>query len=219
MQSTSPFFFAPLYPFCADLIVIDPPWEYELFSAKGQAKSAQAHYDCMPDDEIRSMPVLQLASRDCWIFLWATAPKLDFCVGVMRHWGFRYVSFTCWRKVTRNGKRAIGPGYIVRSEAEIVLIGAIGEPARTKPLDGIFDGERREHSRKPETFYERVERFAPRARKVDIFGRQSRPGWLVWGKEATKFDGHGRAERPTPQPADVPTVADHALGPLFLEGR
>ena len=188
LEQTAPFFFEPLYPFCADLIVCDYPSDFELRSEKGQKKSAHAHYRCMSDDEIKAMPVLQLAGRDCWIFLWATAPKLDTAIETLKGWGFRYITFTVWRKVTANGRRALGPGYVVRTEAEVVLIGAIGQPMRTKPLDGLFDGVRREHSRKPEEFYERVERFAPNARKVDLFGRQSRPGWLVWGNEATKFD-------------------------------
>ena len=47
----------------------------------------------------------------------------------------------------------------------------------------------RDHSRKPEEFYRRVERYVGgHGPFLDLFGRQSRPGWTVWGDEATKFD-------------------------------
>lgn len=46
---------------------------------------------------------------------------------------------------------------------------------------------RRQHSRKPEKFYQRVERYSEGPR-LDMFARQSRPGWTAWGHERTKFD-------------------------------
>jgi hypothetical protein len=45
----------------------------------------------------------------------------------------------------------------------------------------------REHSRKPDEFYESVERLCAGPR-LELFGRQSRPGWEVRGLESTKFD-------------------------------
>ena len=45
----------------------------------------------------------------------------------------------------------------------------------------------REHSRKPDEFYRRVERFCDGPR-LDLFARASRPSWDTWGNEATKFD-------------------------------
>ena len=185
----TPFFFDPLHPFCADLIVADPAWTFVLHSFKGAGKSAQEHYSCMDGAAIRSMPVGLLAGRDCWLFLWVTAPLLDLGIDCLKGWGFTYKTFVVWRKVTRNGKPAIGTGYLVRGMAELVLIGCFGEPHYAKPLDGLFDGVRREHSRKPDEFYERLERFAPQARKVDLFARQRRPGWTVWGNEVDRFDG------------------------------
>ncbi|MDR3488753.1 MAG: MT-A70 family methyltransferase [Bradyrhizobium sp.] len=185
---SAPFFFHPLYPFCADLIVCDPPWTYDLRSSNGEAKSPQAHYKCMPNDKIGQLPVGQRAGRDAWLFLWATAPLLPRCLEVMSAWGFTYKTTLIWRKTTRSGKVRVGPGYLARTMHEQILVGSLGLPHYAHALPSIFDGLAREHSRKPEEFYERIERFAPQARKLDLFGRQSRPGWLVFGNEATKFD-------------------------------
>ena len=52
----------------------------------------------------------------------------------------------------------------------------------------VCDGVAREHSRKPEEFYDLCDRVMPHARRADVFGRQSRPGWHVSGNERTKFD-------------------------------
>jgi N6-adenosine-specific RNA methylase IME4 len=44
----------------------------------------------------------------------------------------------------------------------------------------------REHSRKPDEVYVRIERFCPGPR-VELFARQARPGWDVFGDETNKF--------------------------------
>lgn len=181
--------FAPLAMFSADVIVADPPWLVKMYSEKGEGKAPQAHYDCMAIDDIKALPVDQLAGSDCWLFLWTSAPLLDRAIDVMRAWNFRFVTRTAWRKTTINGKGRLGPGYIVRTMHEDVLIGRVGNPFRAKPMPSLFDGLAREHSRKPDEFYALVERFAPMARRIDLFSRQSRPGWESWGNEATKFDG------------------------------
>lgn len=180
--------FDGLQMFGYDLIVADPPWHFEVRSAKGEGKSPQAQYPCMPTPAICAMPVGHLAARDCMLFLWTTGPKLPDGLDVMKAWGFQFKTTLCWRKVTRNGKIAMGPGYIVRTMHENVLIGTVGEPDYEKALPSVIDGVRREHSRKPEEFYKRVEKFAPHARRLDLFSRASRRGWTTWGNEKTKFD-------------------------------
>jgi Transcriptional activator, adenine-specific DNA methyltransferase len=53
----------------------------------------------------------------------------------------------------------------------------------------LFTGVRREHSRKPESFYELIDAKCPRlAARADIYVRQTRPGWMSYGDEMTKFD-------------------------------
>ena len=181
--------FGDIKPFSFDLIVADPPWLFRLHSADGEAKSPQAHYQCCGLDWIKALHVGHLARQHSWLFLWVTAPLLPEGLEVMKAWGFEYRSRLSWRKVTAGGKPRMGCGYIVRTLHEDVLIGALGNPKRAKPLPSLFDGVAREHSRKPDEFYTLVEKFAPDAARLDMFGRQSRPGWTVFGNESTKFDG------------------------------
>jgi N6-adenosine-specific RNA methylase IME4 len=181
--------FSNLVPRSYGLIAADPAWTFKLYSAKGGKKSPQAHYACMSLGDIKALPVADLAQDDCWLMLWTSAPMLDQAFDVISAWGFTYKSRTAWRKTTINGKQAMGPGYIVRTMHEDILIGTRGKPKRDKAFPSIFDGLRREHSRKPERFYELAERFAPDARRLDLFSRQSRVGWASFGNEASKFDG------------------------------
>lgn len=181
--------FGSLRQFSYDAVVADPPWSFSLYSDKGEAKSPQAQYRCMDMADIEALPVGHLVGANSWLFLWATAPLLPEAIRVMSAWGFTYKSTIAWRKMTRNGKPAVGPGYIARTMHENVLIGAIGSPEYRKALPSVFGGLRREHSRKPNEFYDLVDRFcSPHARKLDLFSRQTRPGWISWGDQATKFD-------------------------------
>lgn len=183
--------FRRLRPGSFDVIVADPPWLFSVRSAKGEGKSPQAQYSCMGLDEIAALPVGELARKDAWLFLWTCAPLLDRAFAVMGAWGFAYKSRFTWRKTTVNGKSRVGPGYVVRTMSEDVLIGARGAPEFSRALPSLFDGLAREHSRKPDVFFDLVEGFAPDAARLDLFSRQTRPGWVAWGNEARKFDGDG----------------------------
>ena len=54
---------------------------------------------------------------------------------------------------------------------------------------------RREHSPKPDELYHRIERYVGgEGPFLELFARQSRPGWTTWGLEKTKFDPPGTSE-------------------------
>lgn len=181
--------FGDLRPLSYDLIVIDPPWKYEAYSERGEAKGASAQYTCLPAEEIAvRFPVGQLAGGNCLLLCWGTQALLDRQIACVKRWGFAYTSLIVWEKVFESGKPAIGTGYRVRSMAEPVILGVIGEP-KHKAFHGLFKGIRREHSRKPEEFYDIIEQKCPKLfRRADIFTRQTRDGWDGFGNEATKFD-------------------------------
>ena len=45
----------------------------------------------------------------------------------------------------------------------------------------------REHSRKPDEFYEMVDVLCI-GRKLDFFSREPRPGWAQFGNDTAKFE-------------------------------
>lgn len=181
-------FFDPLLPLHYELLVVDPPWDFDHYSGKGNEKSAQRQYPCMKDQQILDLPVGQLASMNCLLYLWATAPQLPLAISCVTAWGFQYKSFMVWRKITAKGKERMSTGYRVRSSGEIVIVGALGNPKQSWVPRTIFDGVVREHSRKPEEFYAICDRVMPHARRADVFSREQRSGWHAFGNETTKFN-------------------------------
>lgn len=62
-------------------IYADPPWAYRTYSKKGQGRSAESHYPTMCIEDIKALPVGELAAKDCALFLWSP------CCGSLRSIG------------------------------------------------------------------------------------------------------------------------------------
>ena len=179
-------------------IVADPGWPYCTFSDKGKERSADNHYKCLSLGEIAALPVRELAAKDCHLFLWVTGPCLvqGMHIPVIERWGFKPSSDVfVWLKVKKGlgltevteNVFTMGLGHTTRKNAEYVVLGRRGSPRRkTKAMHQLILAPRREHSRKPDKFFERVEAYCE-GPYVELFARQSRPNWTSWGDELTKF--------------------------------
>jgi len=169
------------------VILADPPWTFRTWSDKGQGKSAQRHYDCMSLDDICRMEVP--AAKDCALFLWATWPTIFSAQQVISAWGFRY-SGLAWEWIKRNpqtGKYAFGGGYGTRKNLEPCLLARRGQPAlKVRTVRDFLYAPRREHSRKPDEQYARIESMFD-GPYLEMFARQRRAGWDAWGLETDKF--------------------------------
>lgn len=186
--------FDPLPRRSFTVAVIDPPWR---FSAG--VKSRPQHYPRMSLPEIAALPLRDLLTDEGGrVFLWITAPLLDKVPMLARAWRMRYCTALPWVKLwpSEDGmfiyaaSLARGTGYEVQGNAEYVVILKAGRPQSIKgnPFPGILVSPRREHSRKPPSLAAEIEsRIA--GPYVEVFARQSRPGWSSWGNESQKFDG------------------------------
>jgi N6-adenosine-specific RNA methylase IME4 len=179
--------FGDLPPHSFDFIMADPAWRYRMYSEAGEAKSPQAKYRTMPLEAIKAMPVLDLATDNSLLWLWALNPMLPQALSVMSAWGFDFKTAGTWLKTTKHGKINFGTGYILRGSNEPFLIGTRGSPRTAKNVRSGFTGLIREHSRKPEEAYSAAERLMPRANRLDLFSRTDRAGWTTWGDEAGLF--------------------------------
>jgi N6-adenosine-specific RNA methylase IME4 len=180
----------------------DVPWSYEDWSEAGEGRNAKRHYPCMPDHEIARLPVLAHAASDCHLFFWVTGPMLvaGRHVRIMRSWGFEPSALAFvwvklndrwhprWMGFLDDAITFMGLGHTIRQSVEVCLLGRRGSPMRlSKRVRQVIFAPLREHSRKPESVYERIEAYCPGPR-LDLFGRQSRSGWTVTGNEKNKFD-------------------------------
>jgi N6-adenosine-specific RNA methylase IME4 len=208
-------------------IVADPPWAFRSFAPAedpNAARGAERHYSTMTAADIAALPVRQLAHKDCHLFLWTTGPHLPTALHVMKRWGFKYsgIGFT-WVKLKRSSVQLsfiptaeadlhCGLGYTTRKNAEFCILGRRGNCKRAaKDVREVILSPVREHSRKPEEFRRRVDRYVgPDVKVIELFARSGRLGWAAWGNEVDRFENresaneilHGRGSR-----ADQETLA------------
>ena len=168
------------------VIYADPPWQYRVYSKKGQGKSAENHYHTMNIKDIMALPVDKIADKDCILFLWITFPCLKEGIEVMERWGFKYK--TCgFNWVKRNKKKNtyfMGLGFWTRSNSEVCLIGTKGQPKRvSKSVSQICDARIMEHSRKPAEIRERIVELCGELPRIELFARDKVKGWDSLGDE------------------------------------
>ena len=185
-------------------ILADPPWHFKPYSGDGGEKAAERHYKTMRLEDIKAMPVDNLAAPEgCHLFLWTTGPHLRQAFDVIDAWGFDYsgVAFT-WIKLRKafnpnqlrclpsaDGDFHFGLGHTTRKNAEFCLLARRGN-AKRQALDvrELILAPVRQHSRKPEETIKRIERYTT-GPYVELFARSERPGWFSWGAEREKYNG------------------------------
>jgi N6-adenosine-specific RNA methylase IME4 len=174
----------------AGALLVDPPWSWKARSSKGDGRSACQHYSVMSLDDLKAYPpVFEMAAADSWLFLWVVSSMLPAGLEVMRAWGFEYSSTAfVWVKQNKAGDGFVtGMGMTTRKGAEICLLGKRGSPRiRAHDVRELIISPRREHSRKPDEQYERIERLCD-GPYVELFARQRRHGWISLGDEIDRF--------------------------------
>lgn len=188
-------------------ICIDPPWRFKSNSRRKPGRNAMRHYDTMTLDEIADLPIKKLAAPDSAIFLWITGPFLAIGahIPILATWGFSPSSIAfVWIKLKAGADDRLflggsdlttGTGFTTRKNAEFCLLAKRGRSVRQDMgVHEVILEQRREHSRKPDQFYQRVRDYVgPEAPICELFARQVRPGIDGWGCELQKFDG-GQAD-------------------------
>lgn len=162
-------------------LIIDPPWEFRMWSVQGNAKTK---YDVLTLDDLCKIPIQEISALDSVLFLWATNPLLREALTVIDAWGFEYKTKFPWIKTTiTNHQLDYGIGYWVRGVSEDIMIATRGNmPApRYEGYMGLI-GPNIEHSRKPQDIHSMAESTTP-GPFLELFGRYTRPGWIVFGNE------------------------------------
>jgi N6-adenosine-specific RNA methylase IME4 len=180
----------PTVPGGFRVIVCDPPWPFRSNSVARPGRNPRRHYDLMTLVEIAALPVAEIAADDCALFLWAPSPFLVIGahIPIMKAWGFTpTASGFVWVKTNRDGSLFSGTGFTTRKRCELCVLGKRGRSVRrAADVREVIVSPRREHSRKPDEFYARVERYADGPR-LDLFARELRPCWTAYGDEISKF--------------------------------
>lgn len=169
-----------------DVIYADPPWLYK-DALGGKSQRGATPYPCMTQSELKSLPVHNLAAKDCVLFLWATMPMLQEALDTIKAWGFKYKTCAfCWVKQNPKSKGIFaGLGRWVQGNAELCLLATKGHPKRvSKSVKQIVLAPRGRHSEKPAEVRERIiELMGGGGERIELFARQYPDGWDVWGNE------------------------------------
>lgn len=159
-----------------ELVLADPPWRYDVQQTPN--RRIENHYATMDLDGIIKMA--PNSAKDSILLLWATAPKLEEAMQVLKAWGFEYKTNAIW------DKEVIGMGYWFRGQHELLLVGTKGNPGTTpesKRISSVFREKRTAHSKKPVSVYDWIEQAFPHKSKLEMYCRSPRKGWAAWGNE------------------------------------
>lgn len=168
------------------IIYADPPWKYKVYSHKGLGRSAESHYPTMDTEAICSLPVQELAEKDCGLFLWVTLPCLLDGLSVLKAWGFTYKTIAfVWVKQNRKSDSLFwGMGHWTRSNCEFCILATKGHPKRVSAgVHQVIMSHIEEHSKKPQEARDRIVLLMGDVSRIELFARQKTEGWDVWGNE------------------------------------
>ena len=130
-------------------------------------------------DELSALPVADLAAPDSALFLWATFPQLPEALRLIQAWGFTYKSVAFV-----SDSWFYGLGFWTRGNAEICLLATRGHPKRQAAnIHQFIISPIEAHSKKPDEARDKIVALMGDVPRVELFARQSPPGWDVWGNE------------------------------------
>ncbi len=163
-------------------IVIDPPWPMEKILRDVCPQQDVFEYPTMELEEIAKLPIADLAQQDgCHVYMWTTQRFLPDSFDLFKAWGVRYECLMTWVKNV-----GFTP-YSWMYTTEHVLFGRVGKlDVQRIGMRLDFEAKRREHSRKPDVFFERVLEASPGPR-LEMFSREPREGFKQHGNQTGKF--------------------------------
>lgn len=160
------------------IIYADPPWKYG--DERSGMGGAVDQYDLMELEDIKALPVADLAEKDSVLFMWATAPLMREAWEVLDAWGFKYKTQLIWNK----GKGPVGNYFSVKHEHLILATKGSCTPDVTDRPNSVQTIERTgRHSEKPEEFRQIIEQLYTYGNKIELFARKKVLGWDAYGNE------------------------------------
>jgi N6-adenosine-specific RNA methylase IME4 len=157
-------------------ILADPPWD----RAQTGGFGAHRHYPLMTVEQIKAIPVGDLATEDAHLWLWVTNATLRVGYDVAEAWGFTVRSPLTWIKFR------LGLGAYLRNCTEHLLFATRGyAPVNFRSQPTWINAPVQEHSRKPDEQYAVIERIS-NGPYLELFARRppaSIADWSIWGNE------------------------------------
>jgi N6-adenosine-specific RNA methylase IME4 len=173
-----------------DIAYVDPPWYYYGSAVKDAA--AAKHYPLMSPQQLAALDVSTLLSPRAAVFMWATGPRLDFAVDLLRAWKLHYRGIAyVWVKTNARNEIIAGQGVaptFTKPTTELLLVATTIPTGRPFPIHTMRQAQvilhqRGRHSEKPAIFRELIEELCGKLPRIELFARERHPGWDSWGAE------------------------------------
>ena len=181
------------------IIYADPAWSYyndstakqDCTTVKGMRRPP---YQVMSSNEIKKLPIKEIADDNAILFIWTTDYHLAKCIEVITAWGFEYktVGFV-WAKKNKKGEQVCFMGaYTMKSGVELCLLATKGKDAhklvKKHNVRAYIESPRLEHSKKPDEIRDRIVELMGDLPRIELFARQKVEGWDAMG-----FDVDGKS--------------------------
>jgi N6-adenosine-specific RNA methylase IME4 len=188
-------------------VLADPPWQFQNRTGKVAPEHRRlSRYGTMNLAEIMALPVEQISDDTAHLYLWVPNALLPDGIKVLEAWGFTYKSNIVWHKIRKDGgSDCRGVVFNFRNLTELELFVVRGKNARTlqagRTQVNYLATRKREHSRKPDEFYDIVESCSP-GPYLELFARGPRENLSVLVNQSidyypswSTFSNHSQSER------------------------
>jgi N6-adenosine-specific RNA methylase IME4 len=178
------------------IIYADPPWLYyndmtvvPEKNHSGLGLIRKVPYPVMSSEDIKALPVKNIADDNCILFIWTTDYHLSRCCEVIKEWGFDYktVGFV-WQKLNKKNEPVCFMGaYTLKSGVELCLLATKGKNVtklvKNRKVRALLQSQREIHSKKPDEIRNRIVELCGDIPKIELFARQKTNGWDVFGNQ------------------------------------
>ncbi len=138
-------------------------------------------------EDIKKLPVKQIAEKDSVLLLWITFPCLEWGLAVIKAWGFTYktVAFTWVKRNKVSGGYFTGLGNYTKANAEICLLATKGKGCKVlnKTISHIIATPIGAHSKKPNIVRTKIVKLFGDLNRIELFARTKIHGWDTWGND------------------------------------
>lgn len=188
-----------------DLILADPPWQYNNKASNGAATN---HYNTTDLYSLTRLPIDKIASENSVLCMWYTGNFALEAIKLSEAWGFKVKTMLgfVWVKLnknagnridkkppedffdfmeTLNNETKINGGNYTRANAEICLIAVRGNglPRQSASVRQIIYSCLGEHSEKPKEVHHRLEELYGNVPRIELFAREKFGDWDVYGDQ------------------------------------
>ncbi|MGV8914374.1 MAG: MT-A70 family methyltransferase [Kaistella sp.] len=156
----------------------------QIFTSENN-KSRDLPYPSMSVEALENLNVKSLTAQNAHLYFWVTNQYLPQAFQIIEKWGFKYSTTLVWAKKPMGG----GLGGTFKITTEFLIFATKGKVKANENVIGTwFDIKRKYvngapcHSKKPDFFHELIEKVSP-GEKLEMFAREQREGWDVFGNE------------------------------------